>query len=713
MATLTGALPNSPRQPPWPFWKWFREFLTEELRPYPGRAALVARMMIAATLVMIVTMTFRIPDGAYAGIYALTLSRESARATLSDLKAVVIAFVIAAAYQLTGAVFFVNEPLLRFVWLIATFFLMFYCLSALTNYTAGVRFGYLVIVTTPLWDLHVPAEMKVENTLWAVWSITVASILTAVIELIYTELTRGNDLVFSLDHRLARIQEVLLTYGEGRPVDEGASREITRLAVVGMSRLRRTLYRSAYSSQYREQMGAAIALVSRLLDLAANLMELKIHIPDADRKRISDLAGQIAGIRTDLARGAAPQRVPRDDPPSAIPFLREMETTVCLIPEAFTDSQSLSAYAPLESVDAPPAAIFRADALSNLDHVKFGLKGCLAAALCYIIYNLVDWTGLSTAIATCFLTAQTTIGSSRQKQLLRVAGALVGGVLLGMGAQVFILPHLDSIADFTVLFLAVTFIACWFATSSARLSYFGVQVAVAFYLINLQEFKLQTSLSVARDRVAGIFLGLLMMWLVFDQLWGTPAAVEMRRAFASNLRLLAQFTREPVSPDLRTAVDRSFEIREMLNTGFDKVRGLADGVVLEFGQSRQRDLALRSRIRQWQATIHVIFITRTTLWKYRMRLPGFDLPETVRIDQREYDQRSAQVLEQIADLIDGKPSDVEAAAAGSPQLLQRMLLACRSEEATFLPPAGIESFAALLRANDNLTTSLIREVSSV
>ena len=47
------------------------EFLKEELTPYPGRAALVARMVMAATLVMIITMTFRLPYGAYCAIYAV------------------------------------------------------------------------------------------------------------------------------------------------------------------------------------------------------------------------------------------------------------------------------------------------------------------------------------------------------------------------------------------------------------------------------------------------------------------------------------------------------------------------------------------------------------------------------------------------------------------------------------------------------------------
>src|SRR4051812_29609499 len=139
-----------------------------------------------------------------------------------------------------------------------------------------------------------------------------------------------------------------------------------------------------------------------------------------------------------------------------------------------------------------------------------------------------------------------------------------GRCCIGHRSPDFFLPHLDSIGDFTLLFLGVTFIAAWFATCSARLSYFGVQIAVAFDLVNLQEFKIQTSLAVARDRVFGILLGLFIMWLVFDHLWGAPAVVEMKRTFISNFRLLAQFVREPLSEDWRIAIGRSITLREML-----------------------------------------------------------------------------------------------------------------------------------------------------
>ena len=76
MATLAQTVPKSSTA-----LLWIREFLKAELAPYPGRAALVARMCVPATLVMLLTMTFQIPYGAYGAIFALTVSSESAEET--------------------------------------------------------------------------------------------------------------------------------------------------------------------------------------------------------------------------------------------------------------------------------------------------------------------------------------------------------------------------------------------------------------------------------------------------------------------------------------------------------------------------------------------------------------------------------------------------------------------------------------------------------
>jgi multidrug resistance protein MdtO len=272
-----------------------------------------------------------------------------------------------------------------------------------------------------------------------------------------------------------------------------------------------------------------------------------------------------------------------------------------------------------------------------------------------------------------------------------------------MGAQIFILPYIDSIGGFTVLFAAVAILAAWFATSSARLSYFGTQIIVAFCLINLQEFKIQTSLAVARDRVAGILVGLAAMWLFFDQLWSTPAGVEMKKAFISNLRLLAQFAREPMSKDPRTAIQRSYSLREAINTQFDKVRSLADGVLFEFGPSRQQDLAFRDRIQRWQPELRTLFVMRIASLKYRLQLPGFELPEDARLSHQVFDERSAQMLEAVADRIEGKPHVKESVG---PQ--EQTLPFSFGGEST----PHLRSFLNLLRGIDKLTISLREDIAT-
>jgi multidrug resistance protein MdtO len=297
--------------------------------------------------------------------------------------------------------------------------------------------------------------------------------------------------------------------------------------------------------------------------------------------------------------------------------------------------------------------------------------------------------------------------------VLRFAGALVGGFGIGMGAQIFILPYIDSIAGFTVLYIAVIAIAAWIVTSSPRLSYFGTQLAVAFCLINLLEFRFQTSLAVARDRVVGVLLGLFMMWLFFDHLWSTPAGVEMKSAFISGLRLLGRLARGPASDDLRKAIEDGYALRDEINARFDRVRSLADGVLFEFGPSRSSDLEFRDRIRRWQPQLRALFMMRIALLKYRLGAPGFELPGAVRLCQEACDDVSARMLEKIADRIE-KPASVTVASVEQlQQLLDKRLKETEAEALRELPVTRAEAFVKLLRGVDALTKSLAINVSEL
>src|SRR5581483_2113289 len=147
-----------------PAWLW--EFLKEELAPYPGRGAIVARMVIASTLMMIVTMVFRLPYGAYSAFYVFQLSRRSERAAIQSAQTIAAAFGVATGVALIGALLVLGDPGLRLLWVIATLFSMFSAISTRTNYGGCLRFGYLLAIVIPQFDHRISAEAKVEAVLW-------------------------------------------------------------------------------------------------------------------------------------------------------------------------------------------------------------------------------------------------------------------------------------------------------------------------------------------------------------------------------------------------------------------------------------------------------------------------------------------------------------------------------------------------------------------
>lgn len=705
MATLAREIPIVARP-----LKWFWEFLKHELAPYPGRTATVARMVLAATAVMVICNTFRIPFAFAGGIYALLISRESPRATLNSAGTVLLCVAAGVAYILVTVQFVISVPLLHFLWIIGTLFLAFYALTILTNYGGFVGFALTISVAISIWDRHVRAEINVEDTLYLLLVTLLAVVVTSGVELAFQRMRAGDDIVAPVAERLAAIHSVLVRYSEGRSVDQAGEERVMRFGMLGTSTLRCALGRSDYSPQYREQMSGVVALVGNVVDLTTALSELSFEPSSTDREHLRSLAAAVESIRGDLLGRRIPDAIPAntEEEPHGVPLLREMENTIALIPQAFAGSRSIDEYQ-VPSDEVTNSRLIAADAFVNAEHVRFALKGCLAVAACYLIYNSIDWPGMSVPVMlTCFLTAVSTVGTSRQRQVLRFAGFFVGGIVIGMSSQVFILPYLDSITGFTVFFMFVTVLAAWFMTSSPRLSFFGLQMGAVFFVINMQKFARENSLAVARDRVAGVFLGLLLMWLIFDQLWSAPASVEMKKVFISTLRLLAQFAREPVSGDIRSAVSRTSALHDTINSKFDSARALADGVLLEFGPSRRSDLALRDRIRKWQPQLRALFLMRAASLKYRLGLPGFVLPEGVIASLQAYDEHSAQELEGIADRMEGKASHAVPATADSLELLEQ---SCREEGSRLTLSEYGGTFFPLLRQIDRLTGRLTNQIS--
>jgi hypothetical protein len=163
-------------------------------------------------------------------------------------------------------------------------------------------------------------------------------------------------------------------------------------------------------------------------------------------------------------------------------------------------------------------------------------------------------------------------------------------------------------------------------------------------------------------------------------------------------------------------MQRTSALRDTINTKFDNVRSLADGVLLEFGPSRRQDLALRDRIRRWQPQLRTLFLMRVASLKYRLQLPGFELPEAVIGSLQTYDEASAQMLENVADQMEGKtsqgrPPQGETVSADSLALLEQTLELCRTDESRLLLSEHGATFVPLLRQIDQLTSRLTSQIA--
>ena len=247
-------------------------------------------MTVAATLVMIVCMTFRIPFAFQGAIYALLISRDSPRATLQSAATMFLLTGIGTAYLLISLRFVISSPLLHFLWVIGSFFLTFYAIGTLANYSAAVYFAIVMSVGIPLWDRHVSAETNVEDTLRLCLSVLIGVVITAAVEMAFLRLRPRDEVMLPLTERLTVVENLLTCHAEGRTVDTGIEQEVVRLEMRGTSLLRRTLRRLNYSTQYSVEIGGVVVLVGRLVDLAANLTHLNFELSATRPATIPELS---------------------------------------------------------------------------------------------------------------------------------------------------------------------------------------------------------------------------------------------------------------------------------------------------------------------------------------------------------------------------------------------------------------------------------------
>jgi multidrug resistance protein MdtO len=517
-------------------------WLGNELRWKPGRSAAVARIALNCTIVVVVGMIFQIPLPAYMAYMVFLCSREQRVGTLLTAIAGAVAATLALALSLLFYTLDASEPALRLALMAVSTFVGFFLARTSTIGPIAFLAGFVLVVTQTLIDKMPSSEALTRLVLWLWVIVTLPSAFTTLVDLVF-----GRDPAkLALGTALRVVDAVATTLRGERPIDV----DQLQSEALGLLELRR------HAQMLDRRLRANAQVDHRIIELLVELLTLLRVLP-------RNVPGPIRVVLCDACERCRQALAYADVPLAPLPtltdaLLRELATDVRPVVVAIGNALGRlhgELVRRREASDQPDAHkganLFLADAWTNPEHVRFALKTTVAVMAAYIIYTLLDWADIRTAVITCFFVALGSLGETVHKLTLRISGALIGGLAAGL-CIVYLFPYLTDIGQLALVIAAASAACAWVATSSELLSYAGMQMALAFFLGALQSYGPATDLTVLRDRMVGILLGNLLMSISFSVLWPTSAFDRARSAIVRALGTLGDLTRDRVAPAVDT-----------------------------------------------------------------------------------------------------------------------------------------------------------------
>jgi hypothetical protein len=106
----------------------------------------------------------------------------------------------------------------------------------------------------------------------------------------------------------------------------------------------------------------------------------------------------------------------------------------------------------------------------------------------------------------------------------------------------------------------------------------------------------------------------------------------------------------------------------------------------------------------------MLFLMEIAWLKYRLQLPGFELPEELREAQQEFSATFARMLDNLADRIEGGPPNENLNFGDAVEHLERKIQACFSKGSSELLAAHLQTLQSLSRRMGSLTISLAHKI---
>ncbi|WP_109125034.1 FUSC family protein [Dyella sp. C11] len=501
----------------------------ELLERTPGRAEFALRLAIICALTAWIGLSYRTLDVALSTYVVFFMNKPDRTSSMLTSVAFTILVGILIGLLILIAGVAVDIPPLRVAIMAAISMALLFLASASKLKPLASTIALILVYALDLLG-KIPEGELITRALLYVWLLVAipAGVSVLVNLLMGPSPTHLAERAIALRLRAARA--LLVT------PDAVSRHSVASLRAQGDADIRKHLHLAALEKT------SALADVASLQQATGSTSVLLLLVEQIDRVGNAtvawrqEAATRLADMAAILDRHLYPVDIapiaPDGVPPSSAAASLTSDFNAVLISFAITPKE------PVNETAGEKTGFFVADAFHNPEHIQYATKVTMAAMLCYLFYSLTDWQGIHTCLITCYIVGLDTTGETVEKLLLRLTGALTGASI-GIAAIVWLTPAIDNVSGLLALVFAGALAGGWIAAGSPRIAYAGFQLTFAILLCVIQGSSPAFDLSIARDRIIGILLGIGVVYVIFVSVWPVSIARGIDPALSSLFRQLA------------------------------------------------------------------------------------------------------------------------------------------------------------------------------
>jgi len=518
----------------------------------PERREFTLRLALLAAITTLIVATYETPQAALSAYMVFFLNKPDRMTSLIMNVAMLLLVTIVIGIVILLAIQVIDHPAWRIATMAGMSIAMLFLASASKLKPVGATLAMIIAYALDTLGTVPAGELGTRGLLYTWLAIAIPAAVSVVVNLLIAPSPlrlAERSLARSLKAAAALLEEPGDEAAEQvARCQEEAGEILVRLKLAGLEHVRRetlaALVQATHSTSAILFLAGAIAaepsVAADWRDEASRTLR--------EMAAILHKGGYPIGIETEALRAAEPY--------DGLAATLSADLAAAISGFAAVSDQPVPAPAPAHA----SGGFFLPDAFTNPSYLRYALKATFAAMLCYIFYSLLDWPGIHTCFITCYVVALGTTAETIEKLSLRLFGCLVGAAA-GIAAIVFVMPALDTVAGLVGVVFVGTLAGAWIAGGSPRIAYAGFQMAFAFYLCVIQGDSPAFDLTIVRDRLIGILIGNIAIYLVFTRVWPVSIAARIDPAIAALLRSLGQaaratdITRRSFAPSVRTQLE--------------------------------------------------------------------------------------------------------------------------------------------------------------